>query len=344
MSDMRDFNSSDDIRPIIVSEDIRPEGNFASDGTLGDFHVIETEEASNTGRTIGALAVALLLGTAGVFAISGIQGARQLLYLASRVAAVTPPAQAPAPPPAQSADTSAPSSSSPDNSAASQPMTPATATAPAKSRSVSRTARANTSSTDIGTSSSSSDADMATPTPTPAVPVPQQSAAGSHVPSNTQRGQQHLGNSSAGPGRRRTRRPMPALTPSSVTPAQLRLQPATTQPDQPNQLQPVRPDQIAPASPLRPRIRLRRVAGEDIAGAALRFIFVPHENVEGGPKLVAEDVALHQYFMLGPGDLDMHCASGMRGGKIVSDALLQTRSCPAPNSSAGVLMACAYPV
>src|ERR1700723_1051551 len=62
MSDMRDFSSvsNDAVSEDIRSGDIRPVENFSTPNSdeLGEFHVVETEEHSNTGRAIGALAVA----------------------------------------------------------------------------------------------------------------------------------------------------------------------------------------------------------------------------------------------------------------------------------------------
>ncbi len=87
MSDMRDFGTSSEpvlhtgFRPVerqdfsseridlsgegIEDSDVRP---LSAESGMGEFHnPIEEEEGSNTGKIVGALAVALILGGAGVF-------------------------------------------------------------------------------------------------------------------------------------------------------------------------------------------------------------------------------------------------------------------------------------
>jgi hypothetical protein len=146
MSDMRDFNA-----PGNISEEIRPQRDPLLEGenhSLGEFHVIETEESGNTGRILGALAVALLLGTAGGYAYYASQKA-PAAPVANQMAAVSPPpAAAPAPDNSQAVNNPAPVAPS-DAMPSSQPASSQPVSAPAPSAPVSshrvRAARADTS-------------------------------------------------------------------------------------------------------------------------------------------------------------------------------------------------------
>ena len=99
---LRDFNSTDD-RPIILQTD--PLGNG---GGLDAFHTVHPEdvEPSNTPKIVGAIAVALMVGVAGValYAHSGSSMQPKPVVTASNLPA--PPAPAPvaeAPAPEQQA-------------------------------------------------------------------------------------------------------------------------------------------------------------------------------------------------------------------------------------------------
>jgi hypothetical protein len=67
---LRDFNSPANDRPVALNHE--PNGNGTG---LGEFHTVHPEETepNNTGKIVGALAVALMVGAAGIYAytISG---------------------------------------------------------------------------------------------------------------------------------------------------------------------------------------------------------------------------------------------------------------------------------
>ncbi len=176
MSDLRDFNGSSDLnangRSDGFSFDNIPDNDdrlmARNEDSLGDYHVIDTEAESNTGKIVGALAVALLLGTAGVFAYQSSQApASNPAAAPQQTAAVAPP---PAPAPQQTADTSAsvPSTNAPDNAV--QPA-PVSTPAPVKSRPAIKAARADTSGSDVSSQTA------VTPAPAPSEQAAVQPAA-----------------------------------------------------------------------------------------------------------------------------------------------------------------------
>jgi hypothetical protein len=103
---LRDFNSpSDD--PIALHNS--PQGNG---GGLGNFHTTNPEdrEPNNTPKIVGAVAVALMVGVAGVglFAYSGSSSNKPMVTANTTPAPVVPPAPQSAPDATPAADTSAP--------------------------------------------------------------------------------------------------------------------------------------------------------------------------------------------------------------------------------------------
>jgi hypothetical protein len=98
---LRDFNQADD-RPTSLQNE--PVGNGSG---LGSFHTVNPEDVapSNTPKIVGALAVALIVGAAGI-AVYSFSGSKPVT-MASNQPASAPVASAPiAPPPQQIADAS----------------------------------------------------------------------------------------------------------------------------------------------------------------------------------------------------------------------------------------------
>jgi hypothetical protein len=167
---LRDFNSSSEDRPIILNNE--PMGNGAG---LGAFHTTNPEdrEPNNMPKIVGALAVALMVGTAGiyVYSVSGKSMQPKPVTVASNVQAPAP--MAPAPQPA--ADTSA---TAPVPDAMTPASTPAPKAEPVKSASTkvtrTRTALADTTKPVIQP--------QAATIPEPVSPTPSPSDVASNVP------------------------------------------------------------------------------------------------------------------------------------------------------------------
>ena len=85
---LRDFNAPSEDRPVILNHE--PMGNS---GGLGNFHTVNPEdrEPNNTGRIVGALAVALMVGAGGLYAYTAT---------GNHPKPVTTAANLPSPPPA----------------------------------------------------------------------------------------------------------------------------------------------------------------------------------------------------------------------------------------------------
>jgi len=117
---LRDFGPTEE-RTVILNHE--PNGNGSG---LGDFHTVSSEEIepNNTGKIVGALAVALMVGTAGIYAYT-------MSGHAANPAPMQQTASLPAPPPAAppAMTTPAPDSTTPD-AAAAPASTPAPAPAP----------------------------------------------------------------------------------------------------------------------------------------------------------------------------------------------------------------------
>ena len=148
MSDLRNFNKSFDndsfgSAPLTVSEPIRDanQTTFRDTGGLSSFHHIEEEdgETSNTSRIAGALIVALMIGTAGVYAYSNYSSSPKLPVADNNLPSPSAPKQvaaAAAPSSVQTAPTPAnnsamqnsPYSAAPSAPAASAPQLDNTAT------------------------------------------------------------------------------------------------------------------------------------------------------------------------------------------------------------------------
>ena len=123
MSDLRNFRVTDDsdigntpVEPTVSQSSVYESSLPFDDGKLDEtaplsaFHTVEEEETSNTGRIVGGLAVALMLGAAAIYGYEVSSQSKQ--PMATQIAAKAPPAKpALATAPDQSADaTPAPSS------------------------------------------------------------------------------------------------------------------------------------------------------------------------------------------------------------------------------------------
>jgi hypothetical protein len=156
---LRDIYSNNE--PGNISLHTEPQGNGAG---LDNFHTINPEdrEPNNTGKIVGALAVALMVGAAGIglYATLGSSTTTKPMVSASNAPALPPPSAAPAAAPQQDAmttpaDANTPASTSstdaapapaPMKSADAAPVTTKTAdAAPVKSSKTSKTAKADTS-------------------------------------------------------------------------------------------------------------------------------------------------------------------------------------------------------
>ena len=129
---LRDFNSpSDD--PIALHNS--PQGNGNG---LGNFHTINPEERepNNTPKIVGALAVALMVGAAGIglYAYSGSPSNKQVVT-ASNMPASSTPAPVAAPAPQAAAMTPEPAATPADNTPA--PIAPVKSASAKPSRSMS---------------------------------------------------------------------------------------------------------------------------------------------------------------------------------------------------------------
>ena len=99
MSDMRDTNPypTETIITTPGSTIITPADNDVPGERLGDFHIAdEPEPGSNTAKIVGGVAVALLLGAAGVYAYSLSQSAPAGKPAVTQTAQNTAPAPQPA--------------------------------------------------------------------------------------------------------------------------------------------------------------------------------------------------------------------------------------------------------
>lgn len=125
---LRDFNAPSNERPIILNHE--PMGNGAG---LSSFHTVspETREPNNTGKIVGALAVALMVGAGGLYTYTATS---------NQPKQVTTAANLPAAPPAQPAAMApAPEAAAPLEAA--PVIAPAAAPAPAASPVPMRSAR-----------------------------------------------------------------------------------------------------------------------------------------------------------------------------------------------------------
>jgi hypothetical protein len=160
---LRDFNSNDD-RPISLQND--PQGNGAG---LDSFHTVHPEdvEPSATPKIVGAVAVALMIGVAGVALYAHSTSAMQnkpLVTASNLPAAPAPAPMAAAPAPEQQAAVTPDANTPATTPADSKP-------APVKTASV---ARSHTASADTGNAAS---ARMAADTSKSSVQPQQQQAA-----------------------------------------------------------------------------------------------------------------------------------------------------------------------
>ncbi len=170
---LRDFNSSSEDRPIILNNE--PMGNGAG---LGAFHTTNPEdrEPNNMPKIVGALAVALMVGTAGiyVYSVSGKSMQPKPVTVASNVQNIQAPApMVPAPQPA--ADTSA---TAPVPDAMTPASTPAPKAEPVKSAST-KVTRTRTASADM---TEPVIQPQAATIPEPVSPTPSPSDVASNVP------------------------------------------------------------------------------------------------------------------------------------------------------------------
>ena len=148
MADMRDFSSE----PVMgstfapVNEDFRSEAiDLSGEGIensdirpldetsdLGSFHTAEPEESSNTGKIVGALAVALIIGGAGVFAFTTTMKNSASQPAIAAATAPAPQVAAATPPPAPLDQTPTSSDATPapaqDNAAPAKSSAPVTRT------------------------------------------------------------------------------------------------------------------------------------------------------------------------------------------------------------------------
>jgi hypothetical protein len=231
MSDMRDIGRVQEpvessfaprANPDFRSEKISLEGEGLENGDIrpldensimGAFHTPEPEVSTNTGKLAGALAVALILGSAGVFAYTTGMHAQKPVSNAAlphpaappKVAAAAPPAPLPTPPAAS------------DNS---QQAAMATPTAPVSEPSKPvKTARLHTERSHLR--KRRDDMTPASPTPeqsamaqpsAPIVPTPQQSASAQPAP---QQSAQTQPSSMAGANQATVLPPVSPIAPSS---------------------------------------------------------------------------------------------------------------------------------
>lgn len=134
---LRDFNTPSDERTVILHHD--PAGNGSG---LSSFHTVSPEERhpNSTGKMVGALAVALMVGTAGIYAYTASSPANNPQPVATA-------ANTPAPPPAQSMAQPAPmmAPAADTTTADATPIVePAVTPAPAATPAPVRTARVTT--------------------------------------------------------------------------------------------------------------------------------------------------------------------------------------------------------
>lgn len=242
MSDLRNFYGSDnsDIRIVEPVERVEPvayqQAVYQSDidgdraEPLGAFHTIEVEETSNTGRIVGGLAIALMLGAAGIYGYE--VSTKPAKPVATQTAANVPapaPAAMPAPAPAQSADatpaaTAAPAALQPAP-AAPAAMAPAAASTPVTKAPV-HTARTQVRSAPAAAAIPSSPASSGAPEQAAVQPVYPTAPSSSQALNNAQ--------------------PIvtPDVQPSAAAPDQAAPQPPPEQPAQPVPAQPApAPDQ-----------------------------------------------------------------------------------------------------
>ena len=120
MSDLRDFSPSNDIirpDPEYIPQIMRQDEEIDT-ASLGDFHVADEEEPGHgTAKTIGALAVVLLIGAASVYGYE-VSTAPKPVVAATQTAANMPAPPPPAPAMAPSAPAQAAGASTPSDNAA----------------------------------------------------------------------------------------------------------------------------------------------------------------------------------------------------------------------------------
>jgi hypothetical protein len=141
---LRDFNEPSQPIGTLHTD---PSGNSAG---LNAFHTIHPEERApnNTPKIVGALAVALMVGAAGIglYAYSGSSSQPKPVVADNNLPQPPAAASAPiAPPPQQAADNSAPAPAATDNTPAPTPVKEASAK-PVKHRMASNTGSTQTSS------------------------------------------------------------------------------------------------------------------------------------------------------------------------------------------------------
>jgi hypothetical protein len=179
---LRDFNSTDD-RSISLQNE--PLGNGSG---LGNFHTVNPEDVapSNTPKIVGALAVALMVGAAGIGIYSFSGSSTKPVTMASNQPASEPATPATAPAPQQAADATKAAKAAtidPNSMRAVMGKTPDSAnntpapepSAPMKTRTASaRPARASASALPGGASARmAADSNQASPQPQQQAVIPQ---------------------------------------------------------------------------------------------------------------------------------------------------------------------------
>lgn len=133
MSDLRNFHTSDAadigrtrIEPSLAELSVyEASPGFEEAAPLSAFHTVEEDETNNTGRIVGGLAVALMLGAAAIYGYEVSSQSKQ--PMATQIAAKAPPAKPVATAPDQSADATPAASSAMAGPPATEAMTPAAA-------------------------------------------------------------------------------------------------------------------------------------------------------------------------------------------------------------------------
>lgn len=158
---LRDFNAPSGERSIILTHE--PVGNGAG---LSGFHTVspEAREPNNTGKIVGALAVALMVGAGGLYAYTAT---------GNHPKPMTTAANLPATPPAQPAAMTAPAPEALTPLEAAPVIAPAAAPAPAASPAPMRSAAVRPAPAISDGASVRMNADAQATTPVPAAPIQQ---------------------------------------------------------------------------------------------------------------------------------------------------------------------------
>jgi hypothetical protein len=193
---LRDIYSNNE--PNNISLHTEPQGNGAG---LDNFHTVNPEdrEPNNTGKIVGALAVALMVGAAGIglYASSGSSTTAKPMVSASNAPVLPPPSAVPAAAPAPQQDAmttpadantpaSAPMDAAPVKSADATRATTKTAdAAPVKSTKSSKTAKADTSTDNMASSLNGDKSQTVVPKQTAAAEPVSPTPSPNDVASNT---------------------------------------------------------------------------------------------------------------------------------------------------------------